>query len=345
MELRLDTVDGLVRLHLDKPCPAGVLEFTEALTALVTPGHHTSGRALDIHVRSVTDGDREWARVTQDLQPPTSGVLTRLPPHPSVRVMESPGPGEVALRWRGAGIVTGAKGSGEIAVLAEDGGPDLSWLLRYLFATPLALWGAIDVCHGSLVRWQGKHILFTGPARSGKSSLSLLFALRGGELLTDDITYLDVQGRAAPAPIRDFLTLREGTYQAFSMELSRRYGAAALAARRAALPLSALRGPVGQREPVPVDFVVFPSLTAEPGVIRARFLTEPSDLNRRCFERDYVSMINWLGLFMPGGGSYRRTGRLAAECRACDLEVSLDYPAVFGELVNALFMGAPAISA
>ncbi len=329
-------------VNSDGELPDPVPRFAASLSKLAG-GHAVDGGVpVNIRIQFHDDCDEQWNRISGACVAPTAGVLTELPPHPSIKTAVSKDGSMVGLRWAGAGIIHGLRGGNFIDLICERKGPDASWMIRYILATVLVLRGDIDVCHGCLVDWNGKKILLCGPSGSGKSSLSLLFALSGGDILTEDITYLNGAGQAAPSSAREAMTLRPGTLAAFNAGLAAQLGDGYAQAVTGTGGRGGIRiniSPLfaaGEPHPVAVDLIVFPSLDGAPGEITVTDVKKGGSLNGRIFQQDCPAMINWVGLFMSPALSYTTTGAIAGSTRAVRLRVSLDYHRRFEALVGAL---------
>lgn len=313
----------------------GLAVFADTLSQLSGPVR--ADNRLTIEVTLSDDVPGQWRRYTEGYRPPTRQVLADLPTPAHITVREGDGAG--AIHWRDGGFVHGRWGTDRIQLVTSPDAADLGWLLRFLMATPPVLWGAIDVAHSCLVEWGGRSVLLAGPSHSGKSSLSILFALNGGVIRTEDVTYASADGRVAPVSTRTVMTMREGTLRAFAPRLRQVLGEHAVAALAASVPSRFDLSPFMDdncRTVRPVDAIVFPRITPDATEVRATPIDDPVRVNQRCFARDFPSVVEWLGVFMSTEWTYVSRGDLGHHAPAYDLALPLSYPHRFPEIVAAL---------
>ncbi|MER5703741.1 hypothetical protein ABT023_17615 [Micromonospora sp. NPDC002296] len=335
--MNLTSSRGVVTADLPGlPADDGLRVFADVLSQLSTSIATDNSFTIDLLLSD--DVDEDWRGLVDGFEPPSGGVLAQLPTPAHIAIRER---GDVsAVRWRDGGVVHGTRGTDRVQLIASRDATDLAWLLRYLMATPLVLWGALDVAHGCLVEWQGHNLLIAGPSHSGKSSLSILFALNGGVIRTEDVTYIDDAGRAAPVSTRTMMTMRQGTYDAFAPRLRQVLGEAAVAALGATMPsgrfdLSPFMND-DCRTVRPIDAVVFPRIVPAASDVRTVPLTDATQVNARCFERDFPSVVEWLGVYMSSDWAYASRGDVGHHAPAFDLELPLSYPHRFQEIVASL---------
>lgn len=145
--------------------------------------------------------------------------------------------------------------------------PDLAGLFQEaewaLTEVALLRLGHFYQLHAGAVAWAGGAQVLAGPPESGKTSLVLALAERGGAVLTDEIALLE-PGQLRVAPFRRDLILRPGTQGLFPLFAASAPGFKQSAAGHYLSPCGV--GAPPPQEPVALSQLVFPVLRLGAGV-------------------------------------------------------------------------------
>ena len=291
---------------------------------------------------------------------PVGGLLGALPQNGHVQVRLADDGDTVLLRWTDAGLLEARRHSGRAVLHAETPAPHLTWMLCYLTATTFARAGLCHAVHGSVVRLAGRNVMVVGGSSSGKTTLSLLLVEGGAELVTEDVTYVDPAGRFLPVLLRDYLTVRAGTYAAMRDFFADRLGGSldgafptdlppeelyALGrAGQRMVPIAALTGdPAGRDRPEPVDLTLLPDVSPrhtgvrlEPATVAGANALIAGSLPRL--------MLDWVGELLPpdAPGPAAAGGPLPPGHPVLHVRLGLDHRAHRAELLTALTAPTPA---
>lgn len=88
-------------------------------------------------------------------------------------------------------------------------------MVNILLLTPYLLTGELFVIHGGLVNLGERNILISNSSLGGKTTLAILFASQGWNIITEENTYITRSGKLLPINIRNYFNIRIGTYLAF----------------------------------------------------------------------------------------------------------------------------------
>lgn len=88
-------------------------------------------------------------------------------------------------------------------------------MVNILLLTPYLLTGELFVIHGGLVNLGERNILISNSSLGGKTTLAILFASHGWNIITEENTYITRSGKLLPINIRNYFNIRIGTYLAF----------------------------------------------------------------------------------------------------------------------------------
>jgi hypothetical protein len=247
------------------------------LRALRRLGPETANASQRLQI-SLQEVEPDLGLLPEGVLPMQAGPLTEARLMPCVRPLQDQR-GTKFLAWLNAGVLRWQSGAGVAELLVDsEHCDDLAWMTCSIIGTALHLSGAVRGIHAAVVRWANANLLVAGPSGSGKTSLVLLLAGDGGTLLAEDYCYINVHGRVAPVSLRDFVTLRAGTWHwlqerlgAFlPPEFARSIAASGTAAEAYArgrvdqirLPIRLLNcagHPDG--EPIPIHAVIFPRIS------------------------------------------------------------------------------------
>lgn len=88
-------------------------------------------------------------------------------------------------------------------------------MVNILLLTPYLMYGELFAIHGGLVNKDNNNILINNTSLGGKTTMALLFASKGWNIITEETTYINAEGIILPYNIRNYFNIRLGTYLAF----------------------------------------------------------------------------------------------------------------------------------
>jgi hypothetical protein len=235
------------------------------------------------------------------------GVLSEVRLMPGLEYLEDAA-GTRYLSWPDAGVFSWVPHRGRARLMTEPERADLEWMAATLVGTGLHLSGAARGLHAAVVQWGHRNVIIAGPSGSGKTSLALLVALHGGLLLAEDFCYLDATGNVAPVSLRDFVTLRAGTFRwlegllaerlprSFPVPESNGNAADLLAQGRSGqvrLPLRLLSSQSAAPAPVPVHAVVFSAVRPVGSAVEVTTV-QAGDAHQRLVSATDARMFDWM---------------------------------------------------
>ncbi|MCW1299454.1 MAG: hypothetical protein QXD02_03980 [Candidatus Parvarchaeum sp.] len=88
-------------------------------------------------------------------------------------------------------------------------------MVNILLLTPYLLYGDLYAVHGGLVNDGENNILLTSSSLGGKTTFALLFLENGGQILTEETTYITKYGELLNYNVRNYFNIRIGTYLEF----------------------------------------------------------------------------------------------------------------------------------
>ncbi len=87
-------------------------------------------------------------------------------------------------------------------------------MVNILLLTPYLMYGELFAIHGGLVNKDNNNILINNASLGGKTTMALLFASKGWNIITEETTYINAEGIILPYNIRNYFNIRLGTYLA-----------------------------------------------------------------------------------------------------------------------------------
>lgn len=146
---------------------------------------------------------------------PDKGILSQLPNGGGVIAKISKCKKYLIIKWHESGIFLYRVDSKSLILLRLNNDKSFISMIMYFLITPFVYTKVITPIHGSVVSYNKLNYLIIGDSNKGKTSFTLAFWINGGNVITEDFTYMRSNGIILGLPIRDYFTLRIGTLNRF----------------------------------------------------------------------------------------------------------------------------------